>query len=119
MSSHVDPVLLEVIKNGFDSIADEMALIQMKSSYSAIVRDALDFSTAICDAEGRTLAQGLTTPLHLGSFYDAMSFLINRYEGNVRPGDVFISNDPYTAAGQHLPDIYIIKPIFFEDAPVG
>jgi len=119
MPKDVDPVLLEVIKNGFDSIADEMALIQMKSSYSAIVRDALDFSTAICDAEGRTLAQGLTTPLHLGSFYDAMSFLIKQYEGRIRPGDVFISNDPYTAAGQHLPDIYIIKPIFFEGGLSG
>jgi N-methylhydantoinase B len=119
MSKNVDLVLLEVIKNGFDSIADEMALIQMKSSYSAIVRDALDFSTAICDAKGRTLAQGLTTPLHLGSFYDAMSFLIDRYAGNILPGDVFISNDPYTAAGQHLPDIYIIKPIFFEDELAG
>ena len=119
MSKNVDLVLLEVIKNGFDSIADEMALIQMKSSYSAIVRDALDFSTAICDAQGRTLAQGLTTPLHLGSFYDAMSFLINQYVGNIWPGDIFISNDPYTAAGQHLPDIYIIKPIFFENELAG
>ncbi len=119
MPREIDPALLEVIKNGFDSVADEMALILMRSAYSAIVRDALDFSTAICDAVGQTLAQGLTTPLHLGSFYDAMSFLIRQYEGRILPEDVFISNDPYTAAGQHLPDIYIIKPIFVDDRLEG
>jgi N-methylhydantoinase B len=112
MKKDIDFSLLEVLKNGFDSVADEMALIQMRSAYSAIVRDALDFSTAICDAKGRTLAQGLTTPLHLGSFFDAMSALIKQFEGQIRPRDMFIGNDPYAAAGQHLPDIYLIKPIF-------
>jgi N-methylhydantoinase B len=112
MSKTIDPILLEVLKNGFDSIADEMALILMRTAYSAIVRDTLDYSTAICDAKGQTLAQGLTTPLHLGSFYDAMRFLMKQYEGQIFPGDIYIANDPYVAAGQHLPDIYIIKPIF-------
>ncbi len=115
MQKHVDRALLEVLKNGFDSIADEMALILMRSAYSSIVRDALDYSTAICDARGQTLAQGLTTPLHLGSFFDAMSFLIKCFHGRIFPGDIYIANDPYTAAGQHLPDIYIIKPIFIDD----
>ena len=119
MSRNIDPALLEVLKNGFDSIADEMALILMRSAYSSIVRDALDFSTAICDARGQTLAQGLTTPLHLGSFFDAMRFLITRYSGEICPEDIFIGNDPYAAAGQHLPDIYIIKPIFIEDTLEG
>ena len=115
MSETIDPALLEVIKNGFDCVADEMALILMRTAYSTIVRDSLDYSTAICDAEGRTLAQGLTTPLHLGSFFDAMRFLIEAYRGRVFPGDIFIANDPYKAAAQHLPDIYIITPIFVEN----
>lgn len=119
MDRHIDPALLEVIKNGFDSIADEMALILMRSAYSSIVREALDFSTAICDPKGQTLAQGLTTPLHLGSFFDAMSFLIEQYSGQIYPEDIFIGNDPYAAAGQHLPDIYIIKPIFVDQALLG
>ena len=72
----VDPFLLEVLKNGLDTIADEMALVLMKTAYSGIVRDSMDFSTAVCDAEGQTLAQGLTTAMHLGSFYDAMRCLI-------------------------------------------
>jgi N-methylhydantoinase B len=108
----IDPILLEVVKNGFDAIADEIALILMRTAYSTIVRDSMDYSTAICDAHGQTLAQGLTTPLHLGSFYDAMQFLIEEYEGRIYPEDIYIGNDPYVGAGQHLPDIYIIKPIF-------
>jgi N-methylhydantoinase B len=113
-SNEIDPFLLEVLKNALDTIADEMALVLMKTAYSGIVRDSMDFSTAVCDAEGQTLAQGLTTAMHLGSFYDAMRCLITTQKGNIFPDDVFIFNDPYVSAGQHLPDIYIIKPIFYE-----
>jgi N-methylhydantoinase B len=119
MTVKFDPIVLEVIKNAFDTIADEMALILMRTAHSPIVRDSMDFSTAICDAEGRSLAQGVTTPMHLGSFYDAMTFLIKTFKGDLNPGDIFIGNDPYAAAGQHLPDVYIIKPIFIETALVG
>ena len=119
MKRNVDPVLLEVIKNGFESIADEIALIMLRTAYSAIVRDAMDYSTAICDSRGRTLAQGLTTPLHLGSFYDAMQHIIRQYEGRIHPGDVFIGNDPYVASGQHLPDIYIVLPVFINGTLEG
>lgn len=117
--SRVDPIRLEVMKNAFDAIADEMALMLMRAAYSPIVRDSMDYSTAICDAKGQTLAQGVTTPMHLGSFYDAMQHLMRRYRGNIRAGDVFIGNDPYAADGQHLPDIYIIEPIFHDDRLVA
>ena len=112
MSKNLDPILLEVLRNAFESAADQMALILMRTAHSPIVRDAMDFSTAICDATGQNLAQGLTTPMHLGSFYDAMRHLIGQYEGRIHPGDVFIANDPYLASGQHLPDIYVVKPVF-------
>ncbi len=113
-SEQPNPILLEVIRNALDTIADEMAMIVVRSAYSGIVRDAMDFSTAVCDASGRTLAQGLTTPLHLGSFPDAMAVLVAAHGATVRPRDVFIFNDPYVAGGQHLPDIYVIRPIFIE-----
>ena len=119
IAADLDPILLEVFKNGFEAIADEMALILMRTAHSPIVRDAMDFSTALCDPSGQTLAQGLTTPMHLGSFYDAMRHLIEEYAGRVDEGDVFIGNDPYLASGQHLPDIYVIKPIFAEGALCG
>ncbi len=119
MTANLDPILLEVFKNGFEAIADEMALILMRTAHSPIVRDAMDFSTALCDAQGQNLAQGLTTPMHLGSFYDAMRQLITDYAGDIAEGDVFIGNDPYLASGQHLPDIYVIKPIFADTALCG
>ena len=119
MSIKIDPFQLEVIKNCFDAIADDMSLTLMRTAHSGIVRDSMDFSTAICDADGLTLAQGVCTPMQLGSFYDAMRKMITQYEGRVYPDDVFIFNDPYAAAGQHLPDIYISMPIFYRDTLSG
>ena len=119
MTNALDPILLEVFKNGFEAVADEMALILMRTAHSPIVRDAMDYSTALCDPAGQTIAQGLTTPMHLGSFYDAMRHLIGAFEGRIAPGDVFIANDPYIASGQHLPDIYVIEPIFAGAALCG
>jgi N-methylhydantoinase B len=115
----LDPILLEVFRNAFESGADQMALILMRTAHSPIVRDAMDFSTALCDAAGQNLAQGLTTPMHLGSFYDAMRHLIRQYQGRIAPGDVFIGNDPYLASGQHLPDIYVIQPVFHAETLCG
>ncbi len=114
MKAEVDPITLEVIKNGLDSIADQMALVLMRTAYSPIVRDSLDYSTAVCDREGRMVAQGLLTALHLGSFPFAMRNLIERWGGRMAPGDIFMFNDPYGSGGMHLPDIYVIKPIFHE-----
>jgi N-methylhydantoinase B len=113
------PLLREVIGNALDTIADELAIVIMRTAFSSIVRDAIDYSTAICDSSGRTLAQGLTTPLHLGSFQDAMQNLIRYHGDRVAPEDVFIFNDPYLAAGQHLPDIYVVRPIFIEGVVEG
>lgn len=114
-----DLALLEIIKNGFEAIADEMAIILMRTAHSPIVRDAMDFSTALCDPQGQNIAQGLTTPMHLGSFYDAMQHLTTQYAGNIDEGDVFVGNDPYLASGQHLPDIYVVKPLFHDGALCG
>lgn len=119
MTSDIDPITLEVVKNGLDSIADQMALVLMRTAYSPIVRDSLDFSTAVCDREGRMVAQGLLTALHLGSFPFAMRNLIARWGGRMAPGDVFMFNDPYGSGGMHLPDIYVIKPIFHEERVEG
>jgi N-methylhydantoinase B len=115
----LDPILIEVLRNAFESGADQMALILMRTAHSPIVRDAMDFSTALCDASGQNLAQGLTTPMHLGSFYDAMRHLIGQYHGRIYPGDVFIGNDPYLASGQHLPDIYVVQPVFHGERLCG
>jgi N-methylhydantoinase B len=118
MTSH-DPVTLEVIKNNLDSIADQIALVLMRSAYSPIVRDSLDYSTGVCDRHGRFVAQGLTTALHLGSFPFAMANLMERVGATMKPGDVYIFNDPYGSGGMHLPDIYLVKPVFIDGAVEG
>jgi N-methylhydantoinase B len=119
MRRNSDPITMEVVKNALSSIADEMALVIMRTAYSSIVRDSMDYSTGLCDREGRVIAHGLTMALHLGSFPDAMRCLTAEYGGRMAPGDVFVFNDPYGAGGMHLPDVYIVMPIFHEDALEG
>ena len=110
--ARLDPITLEVIKNALGTIADELALVIMRTAYSNIVRDSMDYSTAVCDRIGRTVAQGLTNPVHLGSFPDGMQNLMELHGDSMQPGDVFLFNDPYGAGGMHLPDFYVIKPVF-------
>ncbi len=106
-----DPILLELIKNALDAIVDEMAIALVRTAYSNNLKNAMDMSCALCDAEGRLIAQGLTLPLHLGSIPDAMAAIRRKFAGRIRPGDVFLLNDPFQG-GTHLPDFYIFKPIF-------
>jgi N-methylhydantoinase B len=110
----VDPITFEVVQNALGSIVDEMALTVMRTAYSGIVKDALDYSTAFCDRHGQVIAQGLTIVLHLGSFPDAVTNILQAHAGRIYPGDIFILNDPYGSGGIHLPDIYVIKPVFVE-----
>ena len=119
MAKKFDEITFEVIKNALESIAEEMALVIMRTAHSAICRDSLDYSTAVCDCQGRIVAQGLMTALHLGSFPFAMKALIKNFNNDINPEDIFAVNDPYGGGGMHLPDIYVIKPIFYEKSLVG
>lgn len=119
MSADFDPITLEIVQNALAAIGDELALVIMRSAYSNIVRDSMDYSTAVCDHEGRTVAQGLTNPVHLGSFPDAMRNLVETHGETTVDGDVFIFNDPYGAGGMHLPDFYVIKPVFVQNRLEG
>ena len=114
-----DPITLEVLRNALSSIADEMALVILRTAYSSIVRDSMDYSTGLCDRHGQVIAHGLTMALHLGAFPDAMQALLRDYEGNIREGDVFVFNDPYAAGGMHLPDLYVVKPLVVGGALEG
>lgn len=113
-----DPIIFEVVKNAFIALADELAITVVRTAHSQVVRDSMDFSTAICDARGRVVAQGLGIPLHLGAIPDAMAALLAKYGGDVNPGDVFILNDP-DEGGMHLPDVFVIKPAFSDDELIG
>ena len=98
-----DPILLELVKNALDTIVDEMAIALVRTAYSNNLKNAMDMSCALCDAEGRLIAQGLTLPLHLGSIPDAMAQMRKKFAGRIDPGDVFILNDPFEG-GTHLHD---------------
>jgi N-methylhydantoinase B len=113
-----DPILLELVKHALDATVDEMAIALVRTAYSNNLKNSMDLSCALCDAEGRLIAQGLTLPLHLGSVPDAMAHVRRKFAGCIEPGDVFILNDPFEG-GTHLPDFYLLKPIFAEGRLVG
>jgi N-methylhydantoinase B len=102
---------IELFKNGIFSIADEMAATIVRTAYSTVVRDNMDFSTAVTNAKGEVVAQGNTVPGHLGSIPVAIRHLLDKYGNNINPGDVLTLNDPYNG-GMHLPDIFIFRPVF-------
>ena len=106
-----DPIQFELLRNAVISIADEMALTIVRTTYSGVLRDNMDFSTAFCDPEGNLVAQGLTLPGHLGSIPTALAAVVERFGHVMKPDDLFCLNDPYQG-GMHLPDIFIFKPIF-------
>lgn len=112
-----DPILLELVKNALDAVVDEMAIALVRTAYSNNLKNSMDMSCALCDASGRLIAQGLTLPLHLGSIPDAMH-VVKRKFAQPKLGDVFILNDPYEG-GTHLPDFYILKPVFRLGALAG
>jgi N-methylhydantoinase B len=103
-----------VIKSALASAADEMALVVMRSAYSPVVRDTMDYSTALCGRDGELVAQGLTLAVQLGTFPTIMRHVREHLGEDIEPGDVYIANDPYGFGGQHLPDIYVIRPIFHD-----
>jgi N-methylhydantoinase B len=106
----IDPIEFELIQNALISIVDDMALTIVRTAYSNVVRDNMDFSTALCDRSGSLIAQGLTIPLHLGSVPDAMAAFLREFGDDIAAGDVWIMNDPFSG-GMHLPDVFVVKPI--------
>ena len=113
-----DPVTLQVVANALQSIADEMATTIIRTAHSTVVRDGMDFSAALCDAGGETIAQAVSVPFHLGSIPTAMASLLGHYGDRVRRGDVFIMNDPFDG-GMHLQDIFVVKPVHLDGALIG
>ncbi|WP_043363161.1 hydantoinase B/oxoprolinase family protein [Belnapia sp. F-4-1] len=109
------PIEIEVIRNALTAAAAEMDVTVWRTSRSTIVRELLDYSTAVFDAEGNNLAQSARIPSHLNSMSHFLREILDRYVDPATwgPDDVVISNDPY-CGGQHLPDICAFKPVFHE-----
>jgi len=110
VSTEVDPVMLEVFNNLFMSIAEQMGVALQNTSYSVNIKERLDFSCAIFDAEGDLVANAPHIPVHLGAMPFAAKGILARFPlDDWQPGDVVLSNDPY-CGGSHLPDMTMLTP---------
>ena len=106
-----DPVRLEIFKNLFQFIAEEMGITLQNTATSVNIKERLDFSCAIFDQHGNLVANAPHIPVHLGSMSASVHSLIEAVGNDLKKGDVYASNNPYNG-GTHLPDITVITPIF-------
>jgi N-methylhydantoinase B len=116
MTSRLDPVTLEVIRNALTAAAEEISLVVMRSARSPLLREAGDHSSVITDADGFLIAQGRDVPMHMG----VMSFTVREFlrlvpKARLAPGDVWFLNIP-SIGGNHLPDVKAIRPVFIDGA---
>jgi 5-oxoprolinase (ATP-hydrolysing) len=109
-----DPVRLEIFNNLFMSIAEQMGATLANTAYSVNIKERLDFSCALFDADGHLIANAPHMPVHLGSMGESVKAVISANAGRMTPGDAWMLNDPYVG-GTHLPDITVISPVFDAD----
>ncbi len=111
----INSITLEIISNGITSIAEQMGVILAKTGYSSNIKERKDLSVAVFSPEGKLLSLAQHIPLHFSSLSGAVEVLTKKYKiEDIHEGDVFIANDPYTGGGSHLPDIVLLKPVFYE-----
>ncbi|MEA5580774.1 hydantoinase B/oxoprolinase family protein [Nodularia harveyana UHCC-0300] len=113
-TSQPDPVRLEIFKNLYQFIAEQMGIVLQNTAASVNIKERLDFSCAIFDTSGLLVANAPHIPVHLGSMSESVRSLINDQGDTIQPGNVYLSNNPYNG-GTHLPDVTAITPVFLED----
>jgi N-methylhydantoinase B len=113
MGRAVDPIRAEVAARFLLATAEEMGATLMRTAFSPNIKERADCSTAIFDRGGEVIALAQRVPIHLGSMVGAVAEILRRYpEKDIRPGDMFMANDPYNGGGTHLPDINVVAPVF-------
>jgi N-methylhydantoinase B len=113
-TARIDPVFMTLINSRFEGICQEMETTLLRTSRSPIFAEARDFAVAIFDREKRLIVQR-ALPLLASTLPLAVKSIASAFEGEIYEGDIFIHNDPYTG-NNHLPDINIIKPVFYKGA---
>jgi N-methylhydantoinase B len=115
----LDPISFEVIRNAFVAATDEMVLALKRSAYSTNIKTRSDFSCAFFDADLRSIAQGFTQPVHLGSMVEQVPQAVRGFGvERLGPGDVIVTNDPHPS-GVHLNDVSLISPVYCDDTLIG
>jgi 5-oxoprolinase (ATP-hydrolysing) len=110
-SEKPDPVLLELFNNLFMNVAEQTGAVLQNTSMSVNIKERLDFSCAIFDADGNLVANAPHVPVHLGAMGESVRTVLDRRRGKLKPGDVVALNNPFNG-GTHLPDITVITPVF-------
>jgi N-methylhydantoinase B len=112
----IDPFTVEIVKDALVAIGDEMFVALQRTSKSTIIYEVLDFASGLIDARGQLITQGNGVTGFLGTLTFAVRSTLEKFglEG-LRPGDVVITNDPYSGGGTHLSDVSLIVPIFYDD----
>ena len=111
----IDPITLSTLWHKLDTITQQMGTIVERSARSPIFTDGHDFSCFLTDGQGRLIAQADGLPIHTGGAAESIKSILKSFD-DIRPEDLFASNDPYLAAGSHLPDIILAMPVFVDDA---
>jgi N-methylhydantoinase B len=109
-----DPVTVSVLTHRLEAIVQEMGEAMLRTAYSQILNSSRDFSTALCDAQARLIAQAEHVPIHVGAIPWAVESVRDAFKGRIRPGDVYLLNDPYHG-NNHLPDLTAFVPVFVGD----
>jgi len=111
----INSITLEIISNNLMSIAEQMGVILAKTGYSTNIKERKDLSVALFDRDGKLLTLAQHIPLHFSSLSGSVELLLKTHDlCDIHDGDVFIANDPYSGGGSHLPDIVLLKPVFYK-----
>ncbi|MFW5948923.1 MAG: hydantoinase B/oxoprolinase family protein [Halolamina sp.] len=113
-AEEVDPVTLEVVRNGCVAVAEEMNANLVRTGYSPNIKERRDCSCALFDADGEMVSQAENMPVHLGAMPFSVAAAVDAFEGDLNPGDAVLLNDPFRG-GAHLPDLTLVSPVFAPD----
>jgi N-methylhydantoinase B len=116
--AELDPVTQEILASAFHHIAEEMAVVEYRSSYSPIIREMLDFNCGLFTGDGRMVANSEQIPAQLGLMQFALESVLEKWGADVAPGDAFLTNHPYMG-GTHTPDLQVFTPLHHDGAVVA
>ncbi|MEP2785029.1 MAG: hydantoinase B/oxoprolinase family protein [Pseudoruegeria sp.] len=114
-----DPITLEIIQNSLQATSDEMFAAMRKTAMSSIIYEVLDMGTGITDAQGRIASSGAGIPAFIGVLDKSVQFILSKFGDDVRPNDVFITNDPWHGGVTHLNDLVLAMPVFADGAIIA
>ncbi len=114
-----DPITLEIIQNSLQAAADEMFAAMRKTAMSSIIYEVLDMGTGITDAQGRIASSGAGIPAFIGVLDKSVQFILSKFGEDIKPGDVFITNDPWHGGVTHLNDLVLAMPVFADGALIA